>query len=66
MMPIDAISDWETRIARQDAFWQRQILDRPVVCITLPKPTPVGPLKLGTRLKLGTDYEISQHLFKIP
>jgi len=43
MMPIDTIPDWEARIARQDAFWQRQILDRPVVCIALPKTVPVRP-----------------------
>ncbi len=45
IMPIERISDWEKRLARQDAFWQREIIDRPVICITLPRqekryPTP--------------------------
>ena len=43
-MPIDDIPDWERRIARQDAFWQCAILDRPVVNITIQKqPRPVTP-----------------------
>jgi len=37
IMPIEHISDWEKRLARQDAFWQREIINRPVICITLPK-----------------------------
>jgi len=40
MMPIDDIADWEERIARQDAFWQREIIDRPVVCVSVPRVTP--------------------------
>ncbi|MBI3923114.1 MAG: trimethylamine corrinoid protein 2, partial [Armatimonadetes bacterium] len=43
MMPIDHIPDWEQRLARQDAFWEREILDRPVVTISLPKPNPAYP-----------------------
>ena len=37
IMPIEHIPDWEKRLARHDAFWQREIIDRPVICITLPK-----------------------------
>ncbi len=37
VMPIERIPDWEQRLARQDAFWSREIIDRPVVCITVPK-----------------------------
>ena len=40
LMPIEAIPDWEMRIARQDACWEREILDRPVVCMAVPKDPP--------------------------
>lgn len=43
MMPIDDIPDWQERIARQDAFWQREIIDRPVVCVSLPRAKPSHP-----------------------
>lgn len=43
MMPIDAISDWEARVARQDAFWACAIIDRPVVCMTVRKEKPESP-----------------------
>lgn len=36
IMPIEKIPDWEMRIKRQDAFWSREILDRPVVIIYFP------------------------------
>ena len=42
-MPLEQIPDWERRLARQDAFWQREIIDRPVVHITIPKQTPARP-----------------------
>jgi hypothetical protein len=43
IMPLEQIPDWERRLARQDAFWQREIIDRPVVHITIPKQEPVCP-----------------------
>ncbi len=43
VMPIEVIPDWELRIARQDAFWECAVLDRPVVTITTPKAIPVCP-----------------------
>jgi hypothetical protein len=43
LMPIDRIPDWEQRIARQDAFWQRAIIDRPVVIMACGKATPEVP-----------------------
>ena len=43
MMPIDRIEDWEQRIARQDAFWECAIIDRPVVAMSLPKAEPEHP-----------------------
>ena len=46
IMPIEAIPDWEERLARQDAFWDKAIIDRPVVEIIYGKdpaecPAPV-------------------------
>jgi len=43
MMGIDHVPDWETRLARHDAFFAREIIDRPVVSITLPRPNPDYP-----------------------
>ncbi|OPZ31545.1 MAG: hypothetical protein BWZ02_00145 [Lentisphaerae bacterium ADurb.BinA184] len=43
LMPIEGIPDWERRLARQDAFWQCAVLDRPVVTMSLPKERPDFP-----------------------
>lgn len=43
MMPIEYLPDWEQRVARQDAFWQGAILDRPMVSIVLGKKNPAYP-----------------------
>lgn len=43
VMPIEHIPDWQERLARQDAFWAREIIDRPVVDITIPRPEPERP-----------------------
>ncbi|MBI4559893.1 MAG: hypothetical protein HY706_20070 [Candidatus Hydrogenedentes bacterium] len=43
LMPLEGIDDWERRLARQDAFWECAILDRPVVCMTIPKETSERP-----------------------
>lgn len=40
LMPIEHIDDWEQRLARQDAFFDCAIIDRPVCCITTPKADP--------------------------
>ncbi|MCB9770306.1 MAG: trimethylamine corrinoid protein 2 [Candidatus Omnitrophica bacterium] len=37
LMPIETLDDWELRLARQDAFWECELIDRPVVSMTLPK-----------------------------
>ena len=42
-MGIEFISDWERRLARQDAFWSRSILDRPVVVMAYHRPDPDYP-----------------------
>lgn len=36
IIPIDNIPDWEMRIKRHDAFWENQIIDRPLVHICCP------------------------------
>lgn len=41
-MPIEHVPDWEMRIARHDAFWNCDIIDRPLVYMTLPKEKPVA------------------------
>jgi len=43
MMPIDCLPDLEERMARQDAFWQREIIDRPVAHIAIPREKPLHP-----------------------
>ena len=70
-MPIDHIPDWEQRLARQDAFWSRQILDRPVVVITLPSPNPAYPTpkprehaSLRDRW-MDTDYAVQKALAEV-
>ena len=42
-MPIDHVDDWERRIARQDAWWHREVLDRPPCTMTFAKPVPEIP-----------------------
>ncbi|RMD73401.1 MAG: trimethylamine corrinoid protein 2 [Lentisphaerae bacterium] len=44
IMPIENIDDWNMRLARQDAFWQNAIIDRPVIHLTYPRtPAPAKP-----------------------
>lgn len=61
LMAIDRIPDWDRRIARQDAFWDRAIIDRPVVCIEVPKPaaqrTPAPPKDYGSTRERWMDAE---------
>ncbi|MHB0939055.1 MAG: uroporphyrinogen decarboxylase/cobalamine-independent methonine synthase family protein [Armatimonadota bacterium] len=67
-MPIEHIPDWEQRLARQDAFWQCEIIDRPVVNIWLSKPNPEYPWpaeKSWPTMKdrwLDTDYLVESRL----
>jgi len=44
-MPIDRIPDWDQRLDRQDAWWHGEIIDRPVVIMTLRQPDPAYPPK---------------------
>jgi len=43
MMGIERIPDWEKRLARQDAFFECAVIDRPVVCISLWMPNADSP-----------------------
>jgi hypothetical protein len=33
--------DWEIAMRRWEAFWQREIIDRPVICVTAPRRKPL-------------------------
>jgi hypothetical protein len=52
IMPIHNIDDWEMRIKRQNAFWDKEILDRPVVCIEIPNPKTINQLPISTHTSL--------------
>lgn len=71
LMPLERIDDWEQRIARQDAFWDRQVLDRPVVVMTLParraeQPPPVARSYASHRERwLDVDYVVEQALGRV-
>lgn len=43
LMPIEHIPDWEQRLARQDAFWDCALIDRPVVNYALWQENPEYP-----------------------
>lgn len=43
LMPLEQVPDWDQRLKRTDAFWDRQIIDRPVVSITIPRRDLVVP-----------------------
>ncbi|MHC4887671.1 MAG: hypothetical protein ACYTGH_21540 [Planctomycetota bacterium] len=43
LMGIDFIDDLEKRLDRQDAFWDCEILDRPVISVQAPCPNPDYP-----------------------
>lgn len=43
LMPIEYLPDWEQRLQRQDAFWDNEIIDRPVVHIQVGRSNPDYP-----------------------
>lgn len=43
VMAIERIPDWEQRLARQDAFWARELIDRPVLVMHMGQPNPDYP-----------------------
>lgn len=72
LMPIDTIPDWEMRLKRQDAFWDNEIIDRPVAAIYLPKPEPdpayPGPQKAYATLRdrwLDPEYHVQWWLSQV-
>jgi len=60
-MPIDRVPDWEKRIERQDAFWQCEIIDRPVVTFAIPREKreyePPAPRQWASHKDRWTDAE---------
>ncbi|MCK5845420.1 MAG: hypothetical protein KAG97_11975 [Victivallales bacterium] len=44
ILPIEKIDDFDMRLKRQDAFWDLAIIDRPVIHMTAPAPTPYRPM----------------------
>lgn len=55
LMPIEHIPDWEQRLARQDAFWHCDIIDRPVVNMHLSRPNPAYPWPAGKEYAIARD-----------
>ncbi len=43
LMPIEHVPDYEKRLARQEALWHNEVLDRPMVWISVPKKKEVVP-----------------------
>ena len=43
LMPIEHIDDWDKRLARQDAAWDCEIIDRPVLHMSVGRPNPDYP-----------------------
>jgi len=63
IMPIDGIDDWEMRIKRQDAVWDNEVLDRPMVDITYLKLNPDYPFPESKHASyeeawLDVDYQV--------
>ena len=70
VMPIERIPDWEERLARQDAFLECAIVDRPVVCISLWRPDASYPAPAKTHATLrdrwlDTDYVVATALHTV-
>ena len=71
MMGIENISDWEKRLERQDAFWSRSILDRPVVVMSYQRTHPDYPwpaLKTYTHLRdrwMDGEYQAQRALANV-
>ena len=65
IMPIESLADWDKRLARQDAFWNREILDRPVVCITQPRKDAGHPWPAAKKWPALRDrWTDTQHVAK--
>ena len=69
LMPIENIDDWEMRIARQDAFWYGEIIDRPVVNMVISRgPQEQAPTKAHASLRerwFDAEFQAEQVLHNI-
>lgn len=59
LMPIQAIDDWQKRLDRQDACFNQQVLDRPLVVMSCRKPDaqPFEPKKHPSHKEAWYDVE---------
>ena len=55
IMPLKNIDDWEMRLKRQDAWWNCEIIDRPVVYMTICDPDYQPPAPKRTHANI-TEY----------
>lgn len=66
LMPIENIPDWEKRLDRQEAFWNREIIDRPVVVMCSQKKTQCAPYPAAknwkTQRERWFDFEYTAEL----
>jgi hypothetical protein len=64
IMPIDAIPDWDKRLARQDAFWNCEVVDRAFVTVTAPKEKPERPWPAQKSYASLTDrwFDVERHV----
>ena len=68
IMPIKNIDDWEMRLKRQDACWNCEILDRPVVCMSICNPAYSPPTSKHTNAEeywLDAEYQAERQLSAI-
>lgn len=49
IMPIHGMDDWERRLDRMDAFWDREVIDRPPAAIIIEKPEAAAREPAGGR-----------------
>lgn len=68
-MPINNISDWEMRIKRHDAFWENEIIDRPLVHLSCPsqntKPIPTSTHASWKERWYDVDFQVNRTLAEI-
>ncbi|MHB9138271.1 MAG: hypothetical protein ACYC4Q_02590, partial [Victivallaceae bacterium] len=68
IMPIKNIDDWEMRLKRQDACWKCEILDRPVVCMSVCDPAYKQPESKHANIEeywLDAEYQAERRLSAI-
>lgn len=70
IMPIERIDDWEMRIKRQEAFWECEIIDRPVVHMTVNKtnsayPFPKNDFSSHRERWMDIDYMVAEKLHHV-